>query len=112
MPNKSSNGSCRSIPKTLALLRAGRIGAPEPAVGGRSETFFRAAKLDPQFGEAFLGLGASLVSEKQYADAIVPLETAVRLEPGIRMPITISRWLTLALDVSKMATKNLPFIGA
>jgi Flp pilus assembly protein TadD len=43
--------------------------------------FSHAAKFDPQFGEAFLGLGASLLSEKQYADAIAPLETAVKLEP-------------------------------
>jgi len=43
--------------------------------------FSRAAKLDPQFGEAFLGLGVSLISEKRYPDAIPPLETAVKLEP-------------------------------
>ena len=43
--------------------------------------FSHAAKLDSQFGEAFLGLGSSLLSEKQYADAIAPLEVAVRLEP-------------------------------
>jgi len=43
--------------------------------------FSQAAKLDPQFGEAFLGLGVSLISEKRYPDAIAPLETAVRLEP-------------------------------
>jgi tetratricopeptide (TPR) repeat protein len=43
--------------------------------------FSRASRLDPQFGEAFFGLGASLVSEKQFADAIAPLETAVKLEP-------------------------------
>jgi Tfp pilus assembly protein PilF len=43
--------------------------------------FSRAAKLDAHFGEAFLGLGMSLLAEKKYADALNPLETAVRLEP-------------------------------
>src|SRR5271154_6861510 len=43
--------------------------------------FSRASKLDAQFAEAFLGLGVSLISAKRYADAIPPLETAVKLEP-------------------------------
>jgi tetratricopeptide (TPR) repeat protein len=43
--------------------------------------FSRAAKLDSNFGDAYLGLGASLVAAKKFADAIPPLQTAVRLEP-------------------------------
>ena len=43
--------------------------------------FSRAAKLDASFAEAFLGLGMSLLAEKKYAEALPPLETAVRLEP-------------------------------
>jgi tetratricopeptide (TPR) repeat protein len=43
--------------------------------------FTRAAKLDPKFGEAFLGLGVSLISLKRYPDAVVPLETAIKLDP-------------------------------
>jgi tetratricopeptide (TPR) repeat protein len=43
--------------------------------------FSRATKLDATFGDAFLGLGASLAAAKQFADAIPPLQTAVRLEP-------------------------------
>jgi len=43
--------------------------------------FSQAAKLDASFGDAFLGWGGSLVSLKKFADAIAPLETAVRLEP-------------------------------
>ena len=43
--------------------------------------FSRASKLDSQFAEAFLGLGASLISARRYTDAIPPLETATRLEP-------------------------------
>ncbi|MGA8149395.1 MAG: tetratricopeptide repeat protein [Terriglobales bacterium] len=43
--------------------------------------FSRASQLDAQFAEAFLGLGVSLISAKRYADAIPPLETAIKLEP-------------------------------
>jgi tetratricopeptide (TPR) repeat protein len=43
--------------------------------------FTRAAKLDSHFGEAYLGLGISLMAEKRYPDAVAPLETAVKLEP-------------------------------
>jgi tetratricopeptide (TPR) repeat protein len=44
--------------------------------------FSRAAKLDAGFGDAYVGWGGSLVSEKKFSDAISPLETAVRLESG------------------------------
>lgn len=54
---------------------AGRI--PEAV-----EHFTRAARLDSGFGDAFLGLGMALVAEKRYSDAIPPLETAVKLQPG------------------------------
>lgn len=43
--------------------------------------FSRAAKLDSGFGDAFLGLGSSLISVKKFAEAVPPLETAVKLEP-------------------------------
>lgn len=43
--------------------------------------FSRAAKIDTGFGDAFVGLGASLVSVKRFSDAVAPLETAVSLEP-------------------------------
>jgi tetratricopeptide (TPR) repeat protein len=43
--------------------------------------FGRAAKLDAAFGDAYLGLGQSLISTKKYSEAIAPLETAVKLEP-------------------------------
>ncbi|HET7442814.1 MAG TPA: tetratricopeptide repeat protein, partial [Terriglobales bacterium] len=45
------------------------------------EHFSRAAKLDAGFGDAFLGLGASLVAAKKYSEAIPPLERAVKLQP-------------------------------
>ncbi len=43
--------------------------------------FSRAAELDVGFGDAFLGLGTTLLSAKRFAEAIPPLETAVKLEP-------------------------------
>jgi tetratricopeptide (TPR) repeat protein len=46
------------------------------------EHFSKASTLDPNFGDAFLGLGMTLLSEKKYEDAVAPLETAVKLEPG------------------------------
>jgi tetratricopeptide (TPR) repeat protein len=47
-----------------------------------AEHFARAKTLDPNFGDAYLGLGMTLMSEKKYADAVAPLEMAVKLEPG------------------------------
>ncbi len=44
--------------------------------------FSRAARLDAGFGDAFVGWGGSLVSEKKFAEAIAPLETAVKLQSG------------------------------
>jgi tetratricopeptide (TPR) repeat protein len=43
--------------------------------------FTRAAKLDASFGDAYLGWGQSLISRKKFADAIQPLESAVKLAP-------------------------------
>jgi tetratricopeptide (TPR) repeat protein len=43
--------------------------------------FTRATKLDTTFGDAYLGLGVSLISTKQFSEAVPPLETAVKLEP-------------------------------
>ncbi|HEX6771257.1 MAG TPA: tetratricopeptide repeat protein [Acidobacteriaceae bacterium] len=43
--------------------------------------FQRATQLNPTFGDAFLGLGMSLLADKNYRDAVAPLESAVKLEP-------------------------------
>ena len=43
--------------------------------------FSRAVKLDASFGDAFLGLGTSLMAQKKFSDAVPPLETAVKLAP-------------------------------
>ena len=44
--------------------------------------FSQAAKLDANFGEAYLGWGACLVALKRYEEAIPPLEAAVRMQQG------------------------------
>ncbi|MFI5072160.1 MAG: tetratricopeptide repeat protein [Terriglobales bacterium] len=43
--------------------------------------FSRATKLDAGFADAYLGLGTALVSNKQFAEAISPLETYEQLAP-------------------------------
>jgi len=49
---------------------------------GAEQHFSRAKTLDPNFADAYVGLGMSLVAEKKYQDAIAPLEAAVKLQPG------------------------------
>jgi tetratricopeptide (TPR) repeat protein len=44
--------------------------------------FSKATQLEPNFADAYLGLGMSLLTEKQYAEAVGPLEKAVKLQPG------------------------------
>ncbi len=44
--------------------------------------FSRAIKLDPRFGEAYLGLGMTLLAEKKYPEAVSPLQVAVKAQPG------------------------------
>lgn len=46
------------------------------------QRFTRASKLDSGFGDAYLGLGSSLISQKKFGEAVAPLETAVKLEPA------------------------------
>ncbi len=44
--------------------------------------FSQAAKLDPNFAEAYLGWGSCLVTLKRYEEAIPPLRAAERLQQG------------------------------
>jgi tetratricopeptide (TPR) repeat protein len=44
--------------------------------------FSQAAKLDPNFAEAYLGWGLSLITVKRYEEAIPSLRAAERLTPG------------------------------
>ncbi len=44
--------------------------------------FSRASKLDAGFGDAFLGLGESLIASRKFSEAIPSLEMAAKLEPA------------------------------
>ncbi len=44
--------------------------------------FSSAAKLDANFGDAFMGWGAALIAERKYGDAVAPLQRAATLQPG------------------------------
>jgi tetratricopeptide (TPR) repeat protein len=44
--------------------------------------FSKATQLEPNFADAYLGLGMSLLTGKQYTEAVAPLEKAVKLQPG------------------------------
>jgi predicted Zn-dependent protease len=44
--------------------------------------FSRAAELDQGFVEAYLALGMSLNAEGKFADAVAPLQTYVKMQPG------------------------------
>ncbi len=46
------------------------------------QQFTLATKYDPNFADAYLGLGVSLLTEKKYDEAVAPLEIAVKLQPG------------------------------
>lgn len=47
------------------------------------EHFQKATRLDPQFADAFIGLGRSLLEAGRNADALAPLQTAEKLRPDI-----------------------------
>ncbi len=46
-----------------------------------ADHFARAARLNPAFADAHIGLGRSLISDRKYEEAIKPLEQAVKLQP-------------------------------
>ena len=43
--------------------------------------FTKATQLNPTFADAYLGLGMSHLAQKNYAEAVAPLQTAVKLQP-------------------------------
>lgn len=63
--------------------------------------FKRATILDSGFAAAYLGLGSSLVSEKRFAEAVQPLETAVKLAPDDPMA-----HYNLAVALSRVGRKE------
>lgn len=44
--------------------------------------FSKATELETNFADAYLGLGMSLSAQKNYAEAVAPLEKAVKLQPA------------------------------
>jgi Tfp pilus assembly protein PilF len=44
--------------------------------------FSKATQLEPNFADAWLGLGMSLLAEKKFPEAVAPLEKAVKMQPG------------------------------
>lgn len=44
--------------------------------------FSQAAKLDANFGDAFMGWGAALVATRRFEEAVAPLRQAAMLQPG------------------------------
>lgn len=63
--------------------------------------FKRATTLDSGFAPAYIGLGSSLVSEKRFAEAVQPLETAVKLAPDDPMA-----HYNLAVALSRVGRKE------
>lgn len=59
----------------------GQLAADSNDLSTSIRHFQRATKLDASFAEAYLGLGTSLNSAKQYAEAIAPLETYEKMAP-------------------------------
>ena len=59
----------------------GEIATRAGDTAGAIDHYKRATTLDAGFAEAYVGLGSALVAEKRYAEAVSPLETAVKLAP-------------------------------
>ncbi|MGH9512493.1 MAG: tetratricopeptide repeat protein [Terriglobales bacterium] len=79
----------------------GEIAAKAGDQAGAIAHFKRATTLDSGFAPAFIGLGTSLVSEKRFAEAVEPLETAVRLAPDDPMA-----HYNLAVALSRVGRKE------
>ncbi len=67
---------------TVALYVLGEMARQESDWPEAIARFSSAARLDANFGDAFLGWGAALISVKRFEEAIAPLQQAARLEPA------------------------------
>ncbi len=67
---------------TVALYVLGEMARQESDWPEAIAKFSSAAKLDANFGDAFLGWGAALISLKRFEEAIAPLRQAAKLEPA------------------------------
>lgn len=67
---------------TAALFVLGEMARQESDWPEAIARFSRAAKLDTNFGDAFMGWGEALIAVKRFEQAIDPLRQAARLQPG------------------------------
>jgi tetratricopeptide (TPR) repeat protein len=82
----------------------GVLGEIAAKAGDQAEAinhYKRATVLDNGFGEAYIGLGTALVNEKRFAEAVPPLEKAVKLAPDDPMA-----HYNLALALSRVGRKE------
>lgn len=67
---------------TAALFVLGEMARQESDWPEAIARFSTAAKLDANFGDAFMGWGSALIAVKKFEEAIEPLRQAARLEPA------------------------------
>jgi tetratricopeptide (TPR) repeat protein len=60
----------------------GELARQAQELPGAEQHFSKATALDPNFADAYLGLGMTLLAEKKYPEAVAPLEKAVKLQPA------------------------------
>lgn len=60
----------------------GELARQAQELAGAEQHFSKATQLDPNFADAYLGLGMVLLAEKKYPEAVAPLERAVKLQPA------------------------------
>ncbi len=67
---------------SAALYILGEMARQESDWQEAIEKFSAAAKLDANFGDAFMGWGAALIAERKFEEAVAPLQRAATLQPG------------------------------
>ena len=67
---------------TAALFVLGEIARQESDWPEAIKRFSSAAKLDAHFGDAFMGWGMALVTERRFDEAVAPLRQAATLQPA------------------------------
>ena len=60
----------------------GELARQAQDLAAAEQHFAKATELDPNFADAYLGLGMSLLAEKKYPLAVAPLEKAVKMQPA------------------------------
>ena len=82
-PRKSCNRNWKSIPQMpVRNMCWANWRARRRIYRRQSSTLSKATQLDPNFADAYLGLGMVLLAEKKYPEAVAPLERAVKLQPA------------------------------